>query len=260
MLNTLFVVEYSELKADNEHEVKNKPEFDSEQHSNSTSQSGYAALCAIIITTVVFLAMYFRLSRVDPGFVRTSATHPRTGKPLTMLDCAIEGVSTERFCSACELFMDNDVTMPHTGVRHCRLCEHCVRDQDHHCIFLTRCITRRYVPLFVGWLVLDCMLQFTFIALTCCFATHSYADTMYQLEADGSYFVSLLRYVSDIHWFVILAGMNVVTSCWATTLIVHHARVYIAVRSGHGDMVHDHAHERCIITTLCDRLFPPEYC
>jgi hypothetical protein len=51
-------------------------------------------------------------------------------------------------------------------VKHCKLCEACMLEMDHHCLFLLRCVAGGNHCLFT-WLIIMCVLcQFTFCAIS----------------------------------------------------------------------------------------------
>ena len=56
-------------------------------------------------------------------------------------------IYTERKCITCQIIRP-------PGASHCRICDNCVFDFDHHCVFISNCVGRRnhkYFVLFLVW-------------------------------------------------------------------------------------------------------------
>ncbi|VEL07995.1 unnamed protein product [Protopolystoma xenopodis] len=82
------------------------------------------------------------------------------------------------YCPECHLIRPSD-----HNVKHCRLCDTCCFDFDHHCIFLMRCVTRSnqatfILFLFVSWIGFAFYVSLAFLVLSLhCICGHSVSLT-----------------------------------------------------------------------------------
>ena len=62
------------------------------------------------------------------------------------IDILIPRIFTERICKTCKIIRP-------PGASHCRICDNCVLDFDHHCIFVSNCIGKRNHKTFFLFLI-----------------------------------------------------------------------------------------------------------
>ncbi|XP_062816035.1 palmitoyltransferase ZDHHC12 isoform X2 [Anolis carolinensis] len=109
-----------------------------------------APLCfvGLILSSV---ALYFVVSLMDPGFVRSHPEHTKEsgskGQEILAFQQDVPEVRLRR-CGYCLLKQP-------MRAKHCRECRHCVRRYDHHCPWIENCVGERNHRLFVLYLAVQ---------------------------------------------------------------------------------------------------------
>lgn len=95
--------------------------------------------------------------------------------------------------------------------KHCRLCEHCFEEMDHHCLFLLNCVAKNNHLMFVWFLILlsASMLVFVINAVV-------YCSEVYGSHVTTDLFGDLFK--ADA-WLLSLVGLNVISSFWSINLV-----------------------------------------
>ena len=66
--------------------------------------------------------------------------------------------------------------MPPSRTKHCKLCEVCYIDMDHHCLFLYRCVARHNHRLFVRFILVILFAQILYVYLGVLFIQQRVTD------------------------------------------------------------------------------------
>lgn len=90
----------------------------------------------LYVFIVVILGILFIVNwRTDPGVMKK-----KLNESLIKL-VEFSDVDISNYCPVCEI--------KHTKTsKHCYVCNHCVNDFDHHCIWIGKCITKKNISLF----------------------------------------------------------------------------------------------------------------
>ncbi|XP_064605741.1 putative ZDHHC-type palmitoyltransferase 6 [Liolophura sinensis] len=157
---------------------------------------------AALAATTLYL--YFRLLHDNPGVTRTSAFKDNSRELMTMLDIVGPPPKLGLFCPDCEIVHS-------VRTKHCRLCEHCFEEMDHHCLFLLNCVAKNNHLMFVWFLIVlsVSMLVFVINAVV-------YCSEMYRSHVTTDLFGDLFK--ADA-WLLSLVGLNVVSSFWSINLV-----------------------------------------
>uniref|UniRef100_A0A8C4KE24 Palmitoyltransferase n=1 Tax=Dromaius novaehollandiae TaxID=8790 RepID=A0A8C4KE24_DRONO len=86
-----------------------------------------------VLLVLCSVLLYFKVSLMDPGFVRSDEEVQETEHEWTI---------------GSVLFL---LQQP-MRARHCQLCQHCVRRYDHHCPWIENCVGEKNHPLFIVYL------------------------------------------------------------------------------------------------------------
>jgi hypothetical protein len=79
---------------------------------------------AYILVMVALVVIAYSVARCDP-------THPSVGQELSAQE--LKGLESRPYCRWCNCYKDY-------RMEHCRACNRCVRDFDHHCPWLNNCV------------------------------------------------------------------------------------------------------------------------
>ncbi|PAA75784.1 hypothetical protein BOX15_Mlig031299g5, partial [Macrostomum lignano] len=118
------------------------------QYDASATWLHYSALLCLPLFCIIYAA----LLRGDPGWAtasnETTLLRP-DGRPTTLVDLVRERRAlADSYCSTCERCLSTERT------KHCRLCNRCVLDLDHHCLFLMKCVAKNNLRLFACFMLL----------------------------------------------------------------------------------------------------------
>lgn len=152
----------------------------------------------------VMIYMYIKVLRSDPGAATESVRDQESGRPMTLIDLCVPQRKTDQFCTSCEI-----VRAPRT--KHCRLCERCFENMDHHCLFLLTCVAKKNHALFC-WFIISCMVSMTLFLVHCAFYTYR----TYAGQTWSHMFYSM--FWSEC-WVLSLIAMNAVSIIWGINLL-----------------------------------------
>ena len=116
--------------------------------------------------------------------------------------------SSKRFCVYCDIVISGDY------VKHCKLCERCVVNMDHHCLFLLKCVAKnnhRLFTIFIFLTVLDII--FFLVSTWRCFL-QLYADS---LTDQISNLVGIMAREHTFLFFVVI--LNAASCLWGIMLL-----------------------------------------
>ncbi|XP_060075347.1 uncharacterized protein LOC132555028 [Ylistrum balloti] len=154
-------------------------------------------LCAL-------LYFYYKVLTVDPGLVTQSIHDKETGKPMTIVDLCVPHRKIDLLCVHCNIIRSS-------LTKHCKLCEKCFYQMDHHCLFLLRCVAKGNHSMFVWFItfVMLCMLIFLGNIAMYCFIVYpdkSGGEMLYYMFwSDG--------------WVLSMAVMNIGSLIWGVNLL-----------------------------------------
>ncbi|XP_038638936.1 palmitoyltransferase AKR1 [Scyliorhinus canicula] len=151
-------------------------------------------------TLATFLLWMFKeLLTRDPGNLRNTSC---VAEYSTVTQLVEANQNPSRFCTYCELIQPEQT-------KHCRLCNACMVNYDHHCLFLMKCVAKDNQRLFILFLVevFACHLTFAAMAIYC-------LNLQYGLSLDIAQ--TVLSYES---WVVGLALMNLATAVWELVIL-----------------------------------------
>jgi palmitoyltransferase len=100
------------------------------------------------------LVMFYRCSRKDPGYIRTSAYNQQNMKddePLMKIEInnvALLAGNWSQLCATCKIVRP-------LRAKHCSICDRCVEQFDHHCPWVSNCIGKKNKWEFFLFLVLE---------------------------------------------------------------------------------------------------------
>ncbi|GCC28581.1 hypothetical protein chiPu_0007012 [Chiloscyllium punctatum] len=156
-------------------------------------------LCCMTLLATLLLWMFKEMLTRDPGRLQETS---REAEYLTITQLVEANEDPSRFCIYCEIIQPEQA-------KHCKLCNMCMVNFDHHCLFLMKCIAKNNRRLFNLFLmeVIVCHLTFTASAVWC-------LHLRYELN-----FETVLAVLSSESWVVALALMNVATAVWESVIL-----------------------------------------
>ncbi|KAM9476692.1 palmitoyltransferase ZDHHC13 isoform 2-T2 [Clarias gariepinus] len=158
----------------------------------------YAFLNVSVLHVSVLLWLFWKLLTQDPGRLQASDADPGFS---SIADLVESNQNPGRFCIYCELFQV-------ASCKHCRLCDICVMDYDHHCLFLNRCVGQSNHRVFLLF-VLAMMVAQLFFVSTAVYYLH------WRLEVEESWRSVAMREA----WVLLLLAINGFAFLWETWLL-----------------------------------------
>ncbi|XP_055517594.1 uncharacterized protein si:ch211-223a10.1 [Leucoraja erinacea] len=156
-------------------------------------------LCFMTLLATVLFWMFMKLLTKDPGNLHKSDFET---KSLTLTHLIRTKQSPSCFCIYCEIVQPK-------GTKHCRLCNSCMENFDHHCLFLMKCVAKNNQRLFILFLLEIIVCHLTFI-LSALYVVHLQYDL--NLEV-------FLKVVGCQPWVMGLALMNMATVLWEAVVL-----------------------------------------
>ncbi|KAG7247868.1 hypothetical protein CRUP_032477 [Coryphaenoides rupestris] len=103
--------------------------------------------------------------------------------------------------------------------KHCKLCDVCVEDYDHHCLFLNRCVGRGNHRLFLVFLLAMAAAHLLFIATAASYLSGKMAavgryNTWGGVTEAAVTWSTWLPFLAAEFWVAVLACMNALTLVW----------------------------------------------
>ncbi|XP_062926414.1 uncharacterized protein si:ch211-223a10.1 [Mobula hypostoma] len=156
-------------------------------------------LCFMTMLATLLFWMFMKLLTKDPGNLRESDS---ATKYLTIAQLIETNEKPSRFCIYCEMVRPE-------GTKHCRLCNCCMENFDHHCLFLMKCVAKKNQRLFILFLLEIIISHLTFIT-----------SSLYSLYLwYGLNFEVFPKVFNDQPWVMGLALMNIATVLWELVLL-----------------------------------------
>ncbi|XP_007902770.2 putative ZDHHC-type palmitoyltransferase 6 [Callorhinchus milii] len=160
-----------------------------------------ASLLLFAMTGLASLLLWMlkELLTRDPGRMEKSDCEP-TYSTVTELVEANQNPSS--FCIYCEIIQPE-------GAKHCKLCESCMVNFDHHCLFLMTCVAKSNRRLFV-FFIMEVLLTHLVFA----------ASALYSLWLRYGLELEVVSAVLEVEaWVLGLALMNLATAVWEMVLL-----------------------------------------
>ncbi|PIK46235.1 putative palmitoyltransferase AKR1 isoform X2 [Apostichopus japonicus] len=173
-------------------------------HMSRWSNPVYAGAfgAGIFHTGVVYI-----LLTNDPGACQTSRNSNSHLEEYTTVDHIAKGqCDIIDFCVTCEI-------IPPERVKHCKICQKCFYDHDHHCLFLLTCIARNNHRSFIFFLLLTSLLHALFSAQAGIYLILSH------LGGDMAWmqFFSIIFFKEG--WLNMLIAGNILSIFWELTVV-----------------------------------------
>ncbi|XP_046380728.1 putative ZDHHC-type palmitoyltransferase 6 [Haliotis rufescens] len=167
-------------------------------------------MCLTPMYAVGLVYLYWTILFTDPGSVSQSEVDEKTLKPLTILDLCLPGKKLEQFCIFCEI-----VRPPRT--KHCRLCNKCFRDMDHHCLFLLQCIAQKNHLRFLWFIALNIIAMVIFLAIS--------TSHLFEIYPKLTIFEIGMTLFHSNAWHLSLIGLNMASIFWGVNLLLFQFRM-----------------------------------
>ncbi|KAI5606307.1 palmitoyltransferase akr1-like isoform X1, partial [Silurus asotus] len=158
----------------------------------------YALLNVSVLHFSMVLWLFWKLLTQDPGQLHAADADPRFS---SIADLVESNQSLTRFCINCELFQV-------ANCKHCHLCDLCVMDYDHHCLFLNRCVGQNNHRVFLLFILTMLVAQVFFI-ITAGYYLH------WRSEVEESW----SSVATKEAWVLLLLVINALAVLWETWLL-----------------------------------------
>lgn len=119
--------------------------------------------------------------------------------------------TTNTLVTLTSFFFDSQLFLPDC-TKHCKLCDLCIKDYDHHCLFLNRCIGRGNHRLFLFFILSMVIAHLLFVAM-------AIAYLLDQIPPGGQSLSRWLTLLGGEFWVVVLMSMNSLTLLWEVWLL-----------------------------------------
>ncbi|XP_072050839.1 uncharacterized protein [Amphiura filiformis] len=167
-------------------------------------QPVFHIIIAIPLILIMFYLYIYLLLR-EPGGCRISKPGPTLNDPcMTIKHVALGLCKLDEFCPQCEIIKPE-------RCRHCKLCEQCRIDMDHHCLFLLGCIAKNNHRQFVIFIFIVLIAQIMFV----CNSMH-WLVLMYP---HGTWYDLSLLACQFQCWLLALMMLNFASIFWGVNLL-----------------------------------------
>lgn len=118
-----------------------------------TTSSGLVAWLGVFLASAG-LVMFYRCSSKDPGYIKMhghDSQNMKDDEPLLKIEInnpALVAGNWSQLCATCK------IVRPHRA-KHCRTCDRCVEQFDHHCPWVSNCVGKKNKWDFFLFLVLE---------------------------------------------------------------------------------------------------------
>ncbi|KAB5581728.1 hypothetical protein PHYPO_G00179050 [Pangasianodon hypophthalmus] len=160
----------------------------------------FALLHVSVLHFSVVLWLFWKLLTQDPGRLQAADADPRFS---SIADLVESNENPNRFCIYCELFQV-------ANCKHCRLCDFCVMDYDHHCLFLNHCVGQKNHRVFLLFILAMIVAQLFFVS-----TAGYYLHWRSEVEASWSWSSAAMREA----WVLLLLIINALAMLWETWLL-----------------------------------------
>ena len=105
--------------------------------------TGFLAMSYIL--SFLFLYYFYKCATTDPGVILQNKNYDQVLRRYTweeilekesQLDPSVPKIYQRRFCRTCLIWRPKKAS-------HCAICNHCVKEFDHHCKYVNNCIGPR---------------------------------------------------------------------------------------------------------------------
>ncbi|XP_048419733.1 uncharacterized protein si:ch211-223a10.1 isoform X1 [Stegostoma tigrinum] len=159
----------------------------------------YLLLCCMTLQATLLLWMFKEMLTRDPGKLQETSCK---AVYVTITELIEANENPSRFCIYCEIIQPEQA-------KHCKLCNMCLVNFDHHCLFLMKCVAKNNRRLFNLFLMEVFFCHLTFAA-SAVWSLH----LQYSLNLE-----TVLAILSSESWVVALALMNVATAFWELVIL-----------------------------------------
>lgn len=201
--------------------------------------SNSALLHVTIVHFAIVLILFFRVLAKDPGTLHRADADSRLS---CIADLVENNQSPQRFCPYCEvkpwliyctvhlksklhysMFAWTQINIlticlsflqlfQPDFTKHCKLCEACIKEYDHHCLFLNQCVGQGNHRLFL-FFILSMVIAHLLFAATA-------ANYLFKKVPSGGHSLSLwLTLLGEEFWVAVMMVMNVLTLLWEVWLL-----------------------------------------
>uniref|UniRef100_A0AAQ6IVJ2 Palmitoyltransferase n=1 Tax=Anabas testudineus TaxID=64144 RepID=A0AAQ6IVJ2_ANATE len=153
------------------------------------------------------LGLFCKVLTQDAGTVDRAGADPRFS---CIADLVENNQSPHKFCPYCEVRHSRLLCPDFT--KHCKLCDVCIEEYDHHCLFLNRCVGRRNHRIFLIFILSMLIAHLLFVATA--------TSYLYDKKSAGSHSLSLwLTLLGEEFWVAVMMVMNALTLVWEVWLL-----------------------------------------
>ncbi|CAC5366733.1 ZDHHC13_17 [Mytilus coruscus] len=188
------------------------------------------SILSVIIMIITYYMYYLLLTR-NPGVVTQSKFDSVGNRRMTIVDLCIPQQKLDDYCTFCEIVKP-------VRTKHCRLCEQCFEEMDHHCLFLLKCVAKNNHVLFI-WFLIVCVLSMIIYEIHI-----TIYISMVTIDITWGRILYILFY--DDAWTFSLALANAVSILWGLNLIRFQLSV---VSKGQLTAIHVYTKKQSALTT-----------
>ncbi|KAK4473821.1 hypothetical protein MN116_003154 [Schistosoma mekongi] len=211
----------------------------------------HSARITLLVINVICIAAYIVFNvvavSINPADTAVREKQKLRGTKVSSLDPKHSHVIENFYCNLCELPISSSRT------KHCKSCNKCIADFDHHCKWLNNCIGSRNYMYFAGIIIMACLSLSIYTCLSLSLAIAYYSDRSYGywIQAYSDYWETFtngtlehLDYLttsngvfrifgydsSGLVFFIIVVVGGILTfgiDCFLVHLLIFHVYLYI---------------------------------